>query len=105
MSRNHAYRNTNRKRWAHTRLAVFERDGWRCRKCGRAGRLEADHIEPLKTWPGCPYDTANIQTLCRSCHIAKTAAENRPKPTDEQAKWQALIAEMTDSHDTQQPPL
>ena len=28
------------------RKLAKDRDGWRCVKCGRAGRLEVDHIKP-----------------------------------------------------------
>lgn len=57
--------------------AVLDRDGWRCR---RVGRMEVDHVVPLDRG-GDPWDMANLQTLCRGCHIAKTAAENRrPRP-------------------------
>ena len=47
--------------------------------CGRAGRLECDHINPLEREPGQdPYDPNGLQTLCRTCHLAKTADERRP---------------------------
>ena len=36
------------KRWELVRLRVFARNGWRCRNCGRAGRLEWDHVVPLR---------------------------------------------------------
>ena len=29
------------------RRRVFRRDNWRCRPCGRRGRLQVDHIQPL----------------------------------------------------------
>ena len=92
MSKNHAP--LDRRRWSLTRLRVFERDKYRCCRCGRAGRLEADHIEPLKSWQGSPFDLGNLQTLCRSCHIAKTAEENRKPVSEAQQKWRALISEM-----------
>ena len=38
---------TDPRRWRALRLFVFNRDGWRCRVCGRAGRLECDHVVPL----------------------------------------------------------
>ena len=93
MSRNHVP--LHPRRWAATRRAVFERDGWRCVRCGRAGRLEADHVIPLEWEPGQdPYDLDGCQTLCRSCHIAKTAAENRREPTPAEAAWRALVEEL-----------
>ena len=56
------------RRWKLLRLRVFERDGWRCVKCGKAGRLECDHIRPLAE-SGDPWDMSNLRTLCRGCHI------------------------------------
>ena len=63
------------KRWLAVRRAVFERDGYRCRSCGKAGRLECDHIKPLHLG-GDVWALSNLQTLCRSCHIFKTKHEN-----------------------------
>ena len=93
MSRNHAYLNTCR--WAAVRRAVFERDGYRCVMCGRAGRLECDHITPLEHNPGQdPYDMNGLQTLCRACHIEKTARENRRELTPAEDAWRELVAEL-----------
>ena len=94
MSRNHVAR-LHGKRWQATRRRVFERDGWRCRSCGKAARLEADHIIRLEDEPGLdPYDETNIQALCRGCHIAKTAEENRRPMTAEEAAWRAFVEEL-----------
>ena len=58
------------------RRVVFKRDGWRCVECGKAGRLECDHVMPLEREPGQdPFDPNGLQTLCRACHMEKTAAE------------------------------
>ena len=93
MSRNHAP--LNARRWTAVRRAVFERDGYRCVMCGRAGRLEVDHISPLQREPGQdPYAPTGLQAICRACHIEKTRRENRrPLTTAEQA-WRTLVAEM-----------
>jgi hypothetical protein len=53
------------------RLAVFRRDKFTCRWCGRTGkrvRLEADHIMPWSTHPKLRYTVSNGRTLCRRCH-------------------------------------
>ena len=92
MSRHH--HRLHRKRWEATRQAVFERDGYRCVMCGKAGRLECDHVTPLEREPGQdPWDIDGLQTLCRGCHIAKTAGENRRPPTPAERRWRNLIAE------------
>lgn len=96
MSRHH--RRIAGARWEATRRAVFERDGWRCVECGKAGRLECDHIVPLEREPGQdPWDMNGLQTLCRSCHIEKSRRERRPPPTPAQVAWQSLVNELMES--------
>ena len=94
MSRHHTH--LNACRWSIIRRAVFERDGWRCVMCGRAGRLEVDHITPLQSEPRQdPYDPNGLQSLCRECHIEKTRRENRRPLTPAEAAWRGLVAELT----------
>ena len=84
-----------RKSWAAVRRAVFERDGYRCVECGKAGRLECDHITPLERGPGQNhYDPNGLQTLCRVCHIEKTRRENRRPLTPAELAWRELVAEL-----------
>lgn len=68
----------NKRRWQAARLAVLERDGWRCIQCetfpGIRNRLEVDHIQPLHAG-GEPYSLENLQTLCAQCHLTKTIKE------------------------------
>ena len=91
MSRHHTH--LHARRWAAARRQALDRDRYRCRSCGRAGRLECDHVIPLER-SGDPYDLGNLQALCRACHIAKTAQENRRALTPAEAAWRALVAEM-----------
>ena len=91
----HHHTHLNARRWAAVRRAVFERDGWRCFECGRAGRLEADHITPMQREAGQDvYDPNGLQTLCRACHIEKTRCENRRPLTPAELAWRSLIVEM-----------
>ena len=93
MSRHHLH--LNWRRWAAIRRAVLEHDGWRCVECGKAGRLECDHITPLQREPGQdPFDPNGLQTLCRACYIEKTRRENRREPTPAETAWCELVAEM-----------
>ena len=80
----------NRRRWDRTRRAALDRDGWRCRKCSRPGRLEVDHIKPLR-FGGNAYSLENAQTLCRRCHIEKSRGESRRPLTPAEARWRALV--------------
>lgn len=51
------------------RKAVFERDGYRCRKCGeKGGYLEAHHIKPFAYFPELRFELSNGLTLCEKCH-------------------------------------
>ena len=95
MSRHH--QTLNRKRWARTRYAVLERDNWRCRKCGKPGILEVDHVVPLNVQPEQDaYDPNGCQVLCRTCHIVKTREENGGPEDPERARWRALVALITE---------
>ncbi|WP_419942792.1 HNH endonuclease [Candidatus Palauibacter sp.] len=75
----------HRRRWRRLRLQILDRDGYRCGRCGRAGRLEVDHVTPIGAG-GEPWDPANLQALCRGCHVAKTRAENA-RPDPEREAW------------------
>ncbi len=54
-----------------TRRAVYERDGYRCRKCASDRRLSLDHIIPVTS--GGDNSIENLQTLCLPCNIKKGA--------------------------------
>ena len=76
----------DRRLWARSRRAAFDRDGWRCRKCGRPGRLEAHHVRALEHG-GAPYDLDNLSTRCRSCHIDA----HRRKRSAAELDWLQLL--------------
>ncbi|MYC99465.1 MAG: HNH endonuclease [Gammaproteobacteria bacterium] len=73
------------RRWARIRREVLDRDGWRCVKCGRAGRLEVDHIRPLHRGGSDSLD--NLRSLCRGCHVER----HRPAPSPSVAAWRRLV--------------
>ena len=85
----------DRKRWARLRQEVLNRDNWRCVDCGRRGRLEVDHIKPMRN-DGAVYELSNLQTLCRACHFEKTAKENQlDAEGPEQAEWRDYVSRDT----------
>ena len=73
---------------ARARRVVLQRDGYRCRRCGRAGKLEIDHRRPL--WKGGGNELENLQALCRDCHIDKSRAE-RERPVTGRAEWRRRL--------------
>ena len=87
-SRFHA--NLNQRRWGWARLKAFERDGWKCTRCGRRGRLEAHHEPPLHAG-GDAYDLSGIVTLCRACHIERHRSD---RETPGRREWRALANEL-----------
>ena len=92
----------NTARWGHLRRFILERDGYRCQcrgcplhpreACGKAGRLEIDHVKPLHRG-GAPWTLDNLQALCRGCHIVKTSSERKAPPVDpERQAWRDRLA-------------
>ena len=75
--------------WARIRRRVLERDAFRCVRCKRPGRLEVDHVIAIDHG-GDPVDPANLQTLCRVCHVEKTAGEFDSIGSERRA-WRALL--------------
>lgn len=53
------------------RLAVYQRDDWRCVHCGARKPLSLDHIYPYSRGGLDTFE--NLQTLCRPCNSAKGA--------------------------------
>ena len=83
-------RTAERRRWERLRLEILARDGYRCRTCGRAGRLEVDHVTPISKG-GDPWNPANLQSLCRGCHLDKTRGELARPEHPEIAAWRAYL--------------
>ena len=54
------------------RFSIYQRDGYRCRKCGVSQKraiLEIDHIIPIAKGGKSTYN--NLQTLCHRCNVEK----------------------------------
>jgi 5-methylcytosine-specific restriction endonuclease McrA len=61
----------NDETYLSNRLLAFERDGWRCTKCGSQENLQAHHIELISKGtfnPMVVHRVENLQTLCADCH-------------------------------------
>ena len=93
MARSPSARVVGTPRWRRLRAKILDRDGYRCSRCGRAGKLEVDHVKPVSCG-GAPFDPLNLQALCRRCHFAKTATENLRRPRaipPEVLAWDNLV--------------
>lgn len=83
------------RRWPALRLEALRRDGWQCVQCGRRGRLEVDHILPVRERPDLAFVLANLQSLCGSCHAKKTRQEFAiPEPDPERNRWRTAVADL-----------
>lgn len=60
--------------WYWIRKDILKRDRYTCQICKtrtQKRNLDIDHIIPIH-WGGNPIDKANLRTLCKECHKAKT---------------------------------
>ena len=95
MSKNHI--RISPRRWQVVRRKTLEKDGYRCRNCGRAGRLEVDHIVPLQIDSSEKniYSPEGLQTLCAvPCHRDKTLREIYKSLPPEVRAWESLVSEL-----------
>jgi 5-methylcytosine-specific restriction endonuclease McrA len=55
-------------RWQKKRLKIFQRDGWRCRKCGsKKITLVVHHLKYTRKYPWNEPDV-HLITWCEKCH-------------------------------------
>lgn len=59
---------SSREVQAELRKIAFERDGFKCIKCGSTKKLQAHHIIPVKMDGIISADVDNVITLCSKCH-------------------------------------
>ena len=81
--------------WKALRMQARRRDGFACVHCGQKGRIEVDHVKPIRTHPELALDLGNLQCLCIACHARKTRAEvgMGELPPERQA-WRDLLQGM-----------
>lgn len=61
--------NTSREVQPQLRKLVFERDKWKCQKCGISNGLHCHHITGVEINPLESADIDNCMTLCKECHM------------------------------------
>lgn len=66
-----------RKNYRAWRMAVLERDGYKCIWCGNENNLNADHIKSYIKYPELRYAIDNGRTLCVNCHKTTESYGNR----------------------------
>ena len=91
----HSKRVLRSRQWQALRWEILERDGFACVQCGARGRLEVDHIHPVRTHPELSFERDNLQSLCPACHTRKTRVECGHKPASPaRLKWREAVAEI-----------
>jgi hypothetical protein len=66
------------------RESVFEKDGWKCRGCGKNGGFNAHHIENFHSNKEGRFAVENGITLCVACHVDFHKWFGKHKNTKEQ---------------------
>jgi 5-methylcytosine-specific restriction protein A len=95
---------TSDKRWPALRLAAKRRDGFKCVKCSARGRLEVDHIKPVRTHLHLAFDLTNLQSLCTTCHSKKTAVEcGWTQLSPQRRAWRDLLRAPAQFHERKLP--
>ena len=100
MSRHHA-----RWAWHRASTAAKVRAGYRCERCGRAGRLQTHHRVPK--WKGGTDAPENLIVLDARCHRAAHRRLGRPETREPDAgapprpkrgmsgDWRALVKSLS----------
>jgi 5-methylcytosine-specific restriction endonuclease McrA len=84
------------KRWEALRLLALRRDHYKCLQCSARGRLEVDHIQPVRTHPHLAFVLDNLQSLCPTCHTYKTRVEcGFPEVSNQRRQWRLLVSNHT----------
>ena len=98
MARSRYQRRLNQRRMAAVRQQVLRRDAWTCQLCGKVGgAVECDHIIPMFRSDADPYDPASCQTLCRLCHLNKSATESGSALPVGYGDWKDTVAALVSS--------
>lgn len=96
--RRHSAVITRTERWKALRQQALRRDGFACLCCGARGRLEVDHIKPVRSHPELAWDLGNLQSLCPSCHTRKTRLEcGHPPLSEDRSKWRTAVRQLEET--------
>lgn len=96
---------TRTLRWKALRIQALRRDGFCCVQCGARGRLEVDHINPVRTHPELAFELTNLQSLCASCHTKKTRIEcGHPPPNPNRVAWRQAVKQLQSQRESDREP-
>lgn len=62
---------------ADTRRKVFQRDFWRCTRCGSRVTEETGHIDHIVSGKLAGNEMENLRVLCRKCHCLRLDSRHR----------------------------
>lgn len=80
-------------RWQRKRLEIFQRDDWRCRKCGTDSKnLQIHHTKYERGKNPWEYPGFVLLTLCEDCHSDETFFQKNPSVHQEPTipPWEVL---------------
>ena len=80
-------------RYARLRRKLLNKAGHRCNRCGKAGRLEIHHRQPIHKG-GEFWDERNLEVLCRLCHIEHHRSEVEGKAVKGRREWLRYVREL-----------
>lgn len=78
--------------WKNLRREAFERDGWKCCRCGSPSRLQGHHKKYGKDLT--KRTVKDIETLCENCH--NQHHKNKAKERKERRKQRMREAGIRD---------
>ena len=83
-----------RRAWERLRRRKLDAVGWRCERCGRAGKLEVHHRVSLKDGGAALPELTGLEVLCRECHWDEHGQRRRKPLTDKERRERELINEL-----------
>ena len=81
-------------RWRRLRQRKLDDVGWRCERCGRAGRLECHHRVSMADGGEALPDLAGLEIMCRDCHLDHHGRGKRQTLTDSERRWSEFVEEL-----------
>lgn len=71
-------------KWLHKRELILRRDGYRCQRCKRYGRITqantVHHIQHLEDRPDLALTSSNLISLCARCHMEVHPEKHKGQP-------------------------